>query len=1048
MPDEKQLPGPPGWGFGVGPTTQPCKTCYVTETNTTEETYADGPPVDLRHPPGRMTTADEILPEVRSAMHNLLGPKSKIRLGTWNVRTMYATSKTAQVLNEMENYQLDILGISECRWTGAGKQVTNNGAVILFSGHPTKHEHGVAIIVSKMKSKTLLEWEPISDRLIRARFNSKYSNLTILQCYSPTNEAEDDDKDHWYEELQAAIRKVPVHDVLLVMGDMNAKVGSDNTNFERGMGKHGCGIMNDNGRRFAEFCLENDCVIGGTIFPHKTIHKITWNSPDGKTANQIDHIAVNGKWRRSLQDVRVYRRADVNSDHHLLVASIKLKLRNKTSNEPLRRHLDVSNLKCPKINRQFTIELRNRFAVLADDDDDSNVETEWRDIKNIYVETATDIIGYKKKGNKEWLTPGTWQKIKERKDLKAKMLNTRSPRLRVQVQTEYKIKDCEVKRSARKDKREFVDQLAKDAEAAATRGELSTVYKITKKLCGKKTSQSIPLKNKDGSNISTERERITRWKEHFQEVLNRPEPERTANIEQPKDLLDIDISPPSEQEVRSAIKALKNGKACGIDQIHAEMLKADLDTSTKILTSFYRSVWDSNAIPEDWTKGLIVTLPKKGNLQFCDNWRGITLLSVPSKVFCGILLGRIDSAIDNRLREEQAGFRKGRGCIDQIFTIRNIIEQCLEWNSPLYINFIDFQKAFDSLHRDTLWSILRSYGVPDKLIALIKLFYHHFECSVVVDGNLSEWFPVESGVRQGCIISPILFLVAIDWIMRKTTSDKPRGIQWTLLSHLESLDFADDLAVLSTTHRHLQEKTNRLSCFAKQTGLNISTTKTKTLFINANSTEPILVDGEPLEKVDEFTYLGSIVSTNEATHKDINSRLGKAQCAFAVLRSIWRSKQLRLKTKIRIYNSNVKSVLLYGSECWRVIQSDMKRLDAFNNRCLRRICGIYWPTVISNKDLFKVTKTRCLTDDIKCRRMRWLGHVLRMEPKRIAKVALRWTPPGKRKPGRPRTTWRRTITSELSENNLTLGEAQNKARDRLKWKQFVKALCPSGDEED
>ena len=124
--------------------------------------------------------------------------------------------------------------------------------------------------------------------------------------------------------------------------------------------------------------------------------------------------------------------------------------------------------------------------------------------------------------------------------------------------------------------------------------------------------------------------------------------------------------------------------------------------------------------------------------QFCDNWRGITLLSAPSKVFCHILLGILDSAIDKRLREEQAGFNKGRGCIDQIFTIRNIIEQCLEWNSPLYINFIDFQKAFDSLHRGTLWKILQSCGVPDKLIVLIKLFYHHFECSVVVDGKLSE----------------------------------------------------------------------------------------------------------------------------------------------------------------------------------------------------------------------------------------------------------------------------------------------------------------------
>ena len=220
------------------------------------------------------------------------------------------------------------------------------------------------------------------------------------------------------------------------MGDMNTKVGNDNTNFERCMGKHGCGVMNENGRRFAVFCLENDCVIGGTIFPHKTIHKNTWIFPDGKTSNQIDHIAVNGKWRRSLQDVRTYCGADVNSDHHLLVTSIKLKLRKETSNETSRRQLDISKLKCPKTSRQFILELRNRFAALADVGEKCNVENAWRDIKNTFVKTATDILGYKKKGHKEWLTPGIWQRIKERKDLKARMLNTKSPRFREQVQTE------------------------------------------------------------------------------------------------------------------------------------------------------------------------------------------------------------------------------------------------------------------------------------------------------------------------------------------------------------------------------------------------------------------------------------------------------------------------------------------------------------------------------------------------------------------------------------------------------------------------------------
>ena len=154
------------------------------------------------------------------------------------------------------------------------------------------------------------------------------------------------------------------------------------------------------------------------------------------------------------------------------------------------------------------------------------------------------------------------------------------------------------------------------------------------------------------------------------------------------------------------------------------------------------------------------------------NWRGITLLAVPSKVFCKILLGRIDEVIDNKLREEQAGFRRGRGCIDQIFAIRNIIEQCIEWKMPLYINYIDFKKAFDSVHRETLWKIVRSYGIPMKICNLMQAFYENFECSVILEKSVSEPFTVKSGVRQGCILSPILFLIVIDWVQRQTTADK------------------------------------------------------------------------------------------------------------------------------------------------------------------------------------------------------------------------------------------------------------------------------------
>ena len=227
----------------------------------------------------------------------------------------------------------------------------------------------------------------------------------------------------------------------------------------------------------------------------------------------------------------------------------------------------------------------------------------------------------------------------------------------------------------------------------------------------------------------------------------------------------------------------------------------------------------------------------------------------------------------------------------------------------------------------------------------------------------------------------------IDWIMLDTTSDKSRGIKWTLLSQLEDRDFEDDLAVLSSCPQHLQTKTE-LKQLCQKTGLNINTVKTQTMFINSTPTvTSITLDSTPLERVEDFTYLGSIVSLDNATGKDITARLSKAQGSFAALHPISKSKQYSLRIKVRIYNSNVKSVL-YGSECWRVIESNIKKLNVSHNRCLRRICSIFWPNVISNEELYKKISSSSVVNQIKYRRLRWLGHVLHMDQQWIPKIAL------------------------------------------------------------
>ena len=188
----------------------------------------------------------------------------------------------------------------------------------------------------------------------------------------------------------------------------------------------------------------------------------------------------------------------------------------------------------------------------------------------------------------------------------------------------------------------------------------------------------------------------------------------------------------------------------------------------------------------------------------------------------------------------------------------------MEFDSSLYINFVDYEKAFDSLDRDTLWKLLRHYGIPEKIITLIRNTHA---------GQLTESFQVNTGVKQGCLLSPFMFLVAIDWIMKTTTKNRRNGIQWTLWSQLDDLDFADDLALLSHSHGQMQEKTDLLNLVSAQTGLNINMNKTNIMKANTKSKNVVTVGGKPLEETDCFTYLGSKINKTGGTEEDTKARI-------------------------------------------------------------------------------------------------------------------------------------------------------------------------------
>jgi len=253
----------------------------------------------------------------------------------------------------------------------------------------------------------------------------------------------------------------------------------------------------------------------------------------------------------------------------------------------------------------------------------------------------------------------------------------------------------------------------------------------------------------------------------------------------------------------------------------AEVIKDGGKFLVSQLHKIIQLVFDEGKAPKQWTTGLIIPIPKKGNLELMTNYRGITLTSIAAKLYNRVLLNRIQSPIDKALRKNQAGFRTGRSCIQQINILRRIMEGAQNEQIPLFITFIDFKKAFDSIDRDMMFAILRHYGIPEKIVSAIRALYDNSKSQVYVNGQFSEPFDVTTGVLQGDVLAPFLFIIVIDYISKLSEGEfgfithkgnkseacrNLRSSARTVERKLNDLAFADDIALLETDAERAQKQ--------------------------------------------------------------------------------------------------------------------------------------------------------------------------------------------------------------------------------------------------
>ena len=715
------------------------------------------------------------------------------RIATWNVLTLKQTGSAALLSRELTKYNITIAGLCETRWPGSGECCVDDHYFVWSGPVDGTGRRGVALAVPKRIRRCLVSWRPISERLLYARFLHRHGKLSIIVAYAPTNIASEEEKDSFFSQLHSELEALPRHDVSIVLTDANATISADS----RGISVPPvCGntfldeCTNDNGERLLNMCIATDHCVADTWFPRKRIHHWTWYSNDGVTRKAIDHILICRRWRSSISNCRVYRGAQLgNTDHRLLVATLRLKLKADPSNK-FQPQIDIARLKDPVISYQYSCDIANRFSALSLEHADS-----WPMFKTSVLTSASKILGSRKTTpRKPWISSDTFRIIEAR----------RAARLNGNTE-EFRRLNRSRNEALRTDREHYWDEQATQLENASSRNDQAKVYRLLRSAKAMPSQTSYHVKDESGRILTEEADCRRRWAEHFKCLLNRPpilpdlEMEETANDAHPPNP-DCSVGPVSFFEVSQALKKLSNNKAPGVCKITAEFLKSGGQCIVQWFTSIINHVWTTEEIPDDWRRGIILPFWKnKGDKHTCDNHRGITLLSVPGKLFTRILLSRALAAIRRHRRPQQAGFTPNRSTIDHITAVRLLIEKHREFrrNRHLYVAFVDLKAAFDTVDRQNLWNILSMYGVPEKLCRLFKALYDSAESCVRVKGKDSEWFPIRSGVRQGCVAAPDLFNSVIDHLMTIVSQQVP-GIHLGDF-HLLDLEYADDTVIFAST---------------------------------------------------------------------------------------------------------------------------------------------------------------------------------------------------------------------------------------------------------
>ena len=659
-------------------------------------------------------------------------------------------------------------------------------------------------------------------------------------------------------------------------------------------------------------------------------------------------------------------------------------------------------------------------------------------------DAAEHTIGFKERQRKNhWYDSECAEVVKLRKVARNQWLGDPSNE---ELARKMKESNQTAKRILRQKKRENLNRNLDCIDRDRREGNIRAHYQGLKHLKKSFQPRTSMIKDSNGEVRASEKEVTVTWEKYFKELLNRPEPNDPIQ-EQSYQLAENFSEIPSREEVRKAITNLKNNKAPGKDNIPAELFKRGGETLEGRMTDIIRKIWREERIPSTWTEGIIIPIHKKGDRMICANYRGITLLQTGYKILTRIIYNRIKVYSEEIIGDYQCAFRKCRSTTDHIFTIKQIMEKYWEYDRSQYHLFIDFKQAYDSIHRPSMWKIMQEFGIPSKLIRMTQVCIQDSKAQVRVGGMLSNPFDIESGLRQGCVLSALLFNLVMEKVTR-TIINREEGIQLDNIK-INDLTYADDVDLIAENDEDLINMVNTYKGVAEKIGLQINYTKTKLMCMsrrNNNNNRNFEIDQESIERVTKFKYLGVTITDGNKMNEEINARISAANRSFYSLRDIMKRKNISRSTKLRTYNSIIRPIALHASETWVLTKRLEQRLMVFENTILRNITGPIFDREEErwrrrhNWELRQETKQERIIDVVKRNKLRWAGHVARMEENRIPRKVMNACVEGRRPRGRPRMRWIDGVKEEVRKRNSDDPENWMEiAQDRRRWRDLMLA---------